>query len=199
MAFVARLCDVGPGRRAVRHQRPRLQRRPQRHPARLADATREPLTPGAVYELRIELDCTAWRFEPGHRIRLAVSSADFPNLWPTPYPGTNRVYRGARHPSRLLLPVIPTRGSRGRDAPPPAPLTPAPYRLAPDEPVWQIVQDVLGDRTGLRTHTRGRRPPRPRHRGHKRGPARASGPATATRRTSSPPAPTTGVSPARTA
>ena len=30
-----------------------------------------------------------------------------------------------------------------------------PYRLSPDEPVWQIVEDLLGDRIGLKTLTVG--------------------------------------------
>src|SRR5207245_2913659 len=44
----------------------------------------EPLVPGEVYELELDLDATAWLFEPGHRVRLAVANADWPNVWPTP-------------------------------------------------------------------------------------------------------------------
>jgi hypothetical protein len=35
------------------------------------------------------------------------------------------------------------------------------YRLAPDEQPWELVQDVLGDRTGLRTLTREVKRPSP--------------------------------------
>src|SRR5262249_26174239 len=87
--------------------------------------------------------------------------ADFPNLWPTPFPGTNRVYRGAGRPSRLVLPVVPTRDGRDEAVLAPAPGGAAPYRLSPDERPWELVQDVLGDRTGLRTLTRGVRVPHP--------------------------------------
>jgi putative CocE/NonD family hydrolase len=71
----------------------------------------EPLEPGAIYELDVEIDCSAWTFAPGHRIRLSIASADWPNVWPTPYLATNRVYRGAAHPSRLVLPTVPAGGS----------------------------------------------------------------------------------------
>src|SRR5262249_627999 len=34
-----------------------------------------------VYEVTVELDATGYVFEVGHRIRLAVSSSDWPNTW----------------------------------------------------------------------------------------------------------------------
>src|SRR5207247_2064099 len=66
----------------------------------------EPMQPGEVYELKIPMAPTGWVIPAGHRLRLAVSSADFPNLWPTPYRATNRVYRGGTHLSRVVLPVV---------------------------------------------------------------------------------------------
>jgi uncharacterized protein len=107
----------------------------------------EPLVPGEVYELAIEIDTTAWVFPAGHRIRVAIASADWPNVWPTPEPATNRVLRGAAHPSRLLLPVLPAKGS----AEPPlfrpssAELTRHSDRIRP--PVWEVVHDVLTGRS----------------------------------------------------
>ena len=44
----------------------------------------ERLVPGETYEVSIELDATAWVFEPGNRIRLAIAGADWPNAWPPP-------------------------------------------------------------------------------------------------------------------
>jgi putative CocE/NonD family hydrolase len=38
------------------------------------------LTPDQVYRFEIDLWDTAWRFEPGHRIRLEVASANFPRF-----------------------------------------------------------------------------------------------------------------------
>jgi putative CocE/NonD family hydrolase len=68
--------------------------------------TPEPLTPGETYELRIQLGATAWRFDPGHRIRLVIANSDFPNLWPTPFPCRTTVFRGAMQPSRIELPTV---------------------------------------------------------------------------------------------
>ncbi len=65
------------------------------------------MTPGEVYELAIPMLPTGWMLKLGHRLRLAVSSSDFPDLWPTPEPARNRVFRGGRHSSRVVLPVVP--------------------------------------------------------------------------------------------
>ena len=39
----------------------------------------ELIEPGTVYEFRIKLGPTACRFLKGHRIRLEITSSDFPN------------------------------------------------------------------------------------------------------------------------
>ena len=67
----------------------------------------EPMGSGEIYELKIPMAPTGWVIPRGHRLRLAISSADFPNLWPTPYKATNRVYRGGSHLSRVVLPLVP--------------------------------------------------------------------------------------------
>jgi uncharacterized protein len=67
----------------------------------------EPMQPGEIYELKVPMAPTGWIIRPGHRLRLAISSADFPNLWPTPYRAMNRVHRGGAYPSRIVLPVVP--------------------------------------------------------------------------------------------
>jgi hypothetical protein len=77
------------------------------------------LIPGANVELAWPLHFTTWVFRAGHRIRLAVSNAQFPMIWPTPYAMTSRVHP---HASRLELPVAPT------TSPFPEPI------LAPPEP-----------------------------------------------------------------
>ena len=156
MAFVCRLCDVAPdGTSALIC-------------SGVLNGTRrnsleepEPLEPGQVYLLDIQLDATAWRFEPGHRIRLSVCSADFPNLWPTPQRGTNRLFHTDEYLSELILPRVPTRSAEGGALPAdellfePGEAGVEPYSLSPSEPAWQIVHDQLGDRTGLRTVQKG--------------------------------------------
>jgi uncharacterized protein len=56
--------------------------------------------------LPLELHLTSWVFPPGHRIRLALSNAMWPMIWPTPRQATATVRLG-RDGTRLALPVIP--------------------------------------------------------------------------------------------
>ena len=74
---------------------------------RNSDSRPEPLQPGKVYELKIDLKSMAYIFAAGHRVRVAISSADFLNAWPVSKGAVNDVSRGATFPSRLILPVVP--------------------------------------------------------------------------------------------
>src|SRR6185437_11829305 len=65
----------------------------------------DPLVRGAIYELRIPLRDCAYRIDPGHRLRLAIASAEFQNAWPTGAPAINTVHRGDAHPSCIVLPL----------------------------------------------------------------------------------------------
>jgi hypothetical protein len=103
----------------------------------------EPLVPGELYALSIELDATAWCFVAGHRIRVALANADWPNVWPTPELATSRVWRGQSRPSRLTLPVVPAEGSAQAPVFRPAPAAPIAQRDSPDPPVWRVVRDGL--------------------------------------------------------
>ncbi len=80
----------------------------------------EYLVPGEVYELEFPLHFTTWTFQPGHRIRLAVSNALFPMIWPTPFPMTTQLFLGGET-TRLELPVIPFEPRKIPDLPPPEP------------------------------------------------------------------------------
>jgi putative CocE/NonD family hydrolase len=80
----------------------------------------EPMEPGTVYELTVDLRVTANVFLPGHRIRLEVSSSNFPRYDRNTNTGgtiaadseddlavaVNRVHHGPAHPSRLILPLV---------------------------------------------------------------------------------------------
>jgi putative CocE/NonD family hydrolase len=68
--------------------------------------TPERLEPGRNYPLDFELHFTTWTFRPGHRIRVAVSNAQFPMIWPTPFPMVTALQAGTRG-TRIELPVIP--------------------------------------------------------------------------------------------
>jgi hypothetical protein len=74
------------------------------------ESAREPkaIEPGAAFPLEIEMHFTSWVFPKGHRIRFAVSNAQWPMLWPTPYPMTTTLHLGGgERGTRLLLPVVP--------------------------------------------------------------------------------------------
>jgi uncharacterized protein len=110
----------------------------------------EPLVPGEVYELEFEIDATAWVFSRGNRIRLAIASADFPNVWPTPELATNTVFRGTARPSRLVLATIPPVGSAEPAAFHPSAEVVPPQHALPHPPEWRLTRDVL---TGRTSHT----------------------------------------------
>jgi uncharacterized protein len=77
------------------------------------------LEPGRPYEFTIEMYPTSLVFQRGHRIRLDVSSSNFPRFDVNPNTAEplndnrrwqiadNTIYTDADHPSRLILPVIP--------------------------------------------------------------------------------------------
>lgn len=51
----------------------------------------KPLEPGKFYDIEIPMHFTTWTLTPGHKLRLAVTNAQFPMLWPTPCNMTMRV------------------------------------------------------------------------------------------------------------
>ena len=87
--------------------------------------TREtPMTPGQVYQLTVALYPTANVFKRGHRLRVDVSSSNFPRFDVNPNSGeplnrhrrlvvaTNTVYHDAARPSHIALPVVPGGANR---------------------------------------------------------------------------------------
>ncbi|HEX4596141.1 MAG TPA: CocE/NonD family hydrolase, partial [Bryobacteraceae bacterium] len=81
----------------------------------------ELLQPGRPYEFTIEMYPTSLVFKRGHRIRVDISSSNFPRFDVNPNTGEplnenrrwriaeNTVYSDAQHPSHIVLPVIPAR------------------------------------------------------------------------------------------
>ena len=68
------------------------------------------LEPGKVYPLDIVMHLASWVFPKGHRIRLAISNAQWPMILPTPYAMTTTLELGSAG-SRLTLPVVPVKGA----------------------------------------------------------------------------------------
>jgi predicted acyl esterase len=79
----------------------------------------EALVPGQVYKLEFNLHFTSWVFPKGHRIRMAVSNALWPMIWPTPYAMTTTLGVDGANASHVVLPVIPKSDRKQPDFPPP--------------------------------------------------------------------------------
>jgi putative CocE/NonD family hydrolase len=73
---------------------------------------------GGVYKIQIDLDATSNTFKQGHRIRVQVSSSDFPlfernlNTGGNNYDETewvvaeNTIHHSRKFPSHIILPII---------------------------------------------------------------------------------------------
>jgi putative CocE/NonD family hydrolase len=111
--FTAKLVDVYPDGRAINLTEGILR-------ARYRESTGEakPIVPGQVYEYKIDMWSTSNVFLKGHRIRLEVSSSNFPRFDRNLNTGkdastdsafvkaTNTILHDAAHPSALILPVV---------------------------------------------------------------------------------------------
>ncbi|GAB5447892.1 CocE/NonD family hydrolase [Gymnodinialimonas sp.] len=84
------------------------------------------MTPGRVEEGRVTLDATAYRLRPGHRLRLAISTAYYPMILPPPTDVTATL---SLEYAALQLPSAPyteiTLPQAGADTRPAFPSTPA--------------------------------------------------------------------------
>jgi putative CocE/NonD family hydrolase len=84
----------------------------------------ELMLPGAVYEIAIEPFATCNLFKAGHRIRLDISSSNFPHFDVNPNTGepegrgtlkriaTNTVHADRARPSHIVLPIVPAAALR---------------------------------------------------------------------------------------
>jgi putative CocE/NonD family hydrolase len=77
------------------------------------------MTPGQVYKFEITLGATSNLFRKGHRIRVAISSSNFPQFDRNPNTGADfatdaklvkadqTIYHSRQYPSHITLPIIP--------------------------------------------------------------------------------------------
>jgi len=111
--FTVKLVDVYPDGRAFNIQEGAMR---MRYRDSLASATF--MTPGEIYKIEVDLNATSNYFSAGHKIRIEVSSSNFPrwdrNLntggnnhgessWMT---ANNRIYHSVQYPSHIVLPII---------------------------------------------------------------------------------------------
>jgi len=111
--FTAKLCDVYPDGRSINICDGILR-------TRFRKSLRRPelMKPGRIYPIDIDLWSTSIIFNKGHRLRVQISSSNFPAYDPNPNTGDpfrangrtqaarNTVYMDRRHPSHILLPVV---------------------------------------------------------------------------------------------
>lgn len=111
--FIARLTDVYPNGYSMIVAEGEMRMSAGGHAGRFAS-----LAPGKIYPATLSLGPTSNLFAAGHRIRLDISSTDFPRLEPNPNTGAlqgrwtvgsearNSIYYGDRYPSHLVLPLL---------------------------------------------------------------------------------------------
>jgi hypothetical protein len=112
--FTGKLVDVAPDGTAINLTEGILR-------ARFRQSTKSmpvPIKPGEVYEYKIDLWSTSNVFLKGHKIRLEVTSSNFPRFDrnlntgkdtatdATMVKATNTIYHDQQHPSSLILPVV---------------------------------------------------------------------------------------------
>ena len=112
--FTAKLVDVYPDGTAYNIQQGILRAR-----YREGFTKKVWMEEGGVYKIQIDLDATSNYWEKGHRIRVQVSSSDFPlfernlNTGGNNYDETewvvaeNTIHHSREYPSHMILPVIP--------------------------------------------------------------------------------------------
>lgn len=138
--LVARLCDVHPDGTSLRVSFGVLN---LTH--RDSHAAPSALVPGERYRVRIKLNDCGAGFPAGHRIRLALSTAYWPMVWPAPETATVTILGGA-----LELPVRPVRAGEAL-----APLPPP--ESAPADKARTVRPGVMRfDRIGLEVGSEGR-------------------------------------------
>ena len=99
--WCVRLCDVYPdgrsrllnagalkGSHVFSHERP------------------QPLEARRVYEFPVEVWPVGNVFQRGHRIRIDLSTSDYPYFEPNPVASHNTIFHDSERPSRLVLPVV---------------------------------------------------------------------------------------------
>jgi putative CocE/NonD family hydrolase len=112
--FTAKLVDVFPDGTAIN-----LANGIQKASYRESLSNPIPVVPGQVYQYKINVWPTSNLFKLGHRIRLEISSSDFPQFAPNSNTGetfgtsakwqkaTQTILHDAAHPSAVILPMIP--------------------------------------------------------------------------------------------
>ncbi len=111
-----RICDVYPDGRSIL-----IAEGMQRLRYRYSSENPQPLIPGNIEEVTVDCWSTSIIFNQGHRVRVMVTSSNYPRFDLNPGTAepwtdtgarlkqTNRIYCDEEHPSRIMVPVIETK------------------------------------------------------------------------------------------
>ena len=139
--LVVRLCDVYPSGKSLRVSYGVLNlthREGHEQPALLA--------PGERYRVRIQLNDAGSVFPLGHKVRLAISTAYWPMIWPNPETATLQIFAGT-----LDLPQRPPNAADAGLSPFPEPETASPEKPTISRRDGVRVERI--DRIGLESGT----------------------------------------------
>lgn len=114
--FTVKLVDVHPDGKAIN-----IVQGIQRASYRESNERPTPIEPGVIYKYEFHVGSTSNVFKKGHRIRVEISSSNFPlyerslNCFRTDRKAdflhvnaaTQKIYHDAEHPSHVVLPIIP--------------------------------------------------------------------------------------------
>ena len=106
----------------------------------------EPAVPGKIYKIVFDLSALSYVLSKGHRLRLSISNANFPFLWPSPKNSINKIYRGRGSQSKITLPIVSPQEKRLNE---PKFITPPETEhttqgvFAESKPVeWKVINDI---------------------------------------------------------
>jgi hypothetical protein len=143
--LVAKLCDVDPEGRSTLITTGWLKashREGSDKPVRLKS--------GEVYEFRVPLFSTSYLVKRANRLRVSVSGADFPHVWPSRQNAQLRFFHGGEHASNVTLPVAPAQKA-AVDGPMPRPVTEPHPRPGVMTPRYKIETDMVAGTVAVTT------------------------------------------------
>ena len=116
--WVALLCDLCPDGKSIPLTSAVMRASYRAGASKIDSPAPSPISPGEVYEYRIEFMATSMAFQPGHRLQLAITSSLYPAYDLNPNtgapigedvpsrPANQVVYHNGEYPSHVLLPVV---------------------------------------------------------------------------------------------
>ncbi len=148
--LVVKLCDVAPNGRSALITTGWL-----KSSHRISHVRPELLAKGAVSEFRVPLWATSYQVPQGHCLRVSVSCADFPRLWPTRTNPQIHLCFGGTQASALRFPTVPPALVPGPEVQSPKPAVNRVPLSIDFTPQWKIEHDLA---TGTMTVATGERP-----------------------------------------